>query len=656
MISFGHWILLISLACITSLSQGYKAFANYHSSLLNLTNLKSTDLAAANYLGHESSNFLNKLQEHLETSSRANIVQDYQDYLNSIKPNINNELQKLIMTGFAFNANSDSKFHKFELLHIDYLPLYLKTGDKIFASTLIESKDLPVIDFANLESKVEQGRLKVNPELENLLINKNLDTARSGIIISPDGLKLSDIPNAIRIFADYEIQNKGIKSNKNIKSSAHAQLRLKANTKTALPIQDPPPGPNASSSSNNFAENNSAASTFLAPTFNNRLNLILEAMRLPQRAMIFDSSQKLSANNPIEFVNKKTKAYSAIWQDANEYIKVQLGLAPSGILKAPNGDQINIHKLNFGATANIITNLNDSISTSFTENLDLDMLPNSYKRCSVAKQNFKISGFTIPSGSIIVGTISSSNTDEIPGNRKYHTFRVYDPKTGALVKKFGQQAYRDSACTASTCFDMKAFAVNSQNNFGATVKMEYSTKDLLPQSSAYEANRIWAMIQNDLEKEYITSLYRAGSEWQQKILNDFNDDESIIFGELFSSDNTEEDILQNAGFVLGATNDKVLEEKYNRMISAFKTFALGKIEKWEEPDSTINIKALKDSYNKAYGDYQIYLKKRKDPPLEPVTIAKSTTTAITAAKINSPEPSKSINSKVSTANKKKSKK
>jgi hypothetical protein len=386
------------------------------------------------------------------------------------------------------------------------------------------------------------------------------------------------------------------------------------------------------------------------------LNIVVSSIKLNNNALIFEESQPLSDTNPIHLVNKSNNFYSSLSQDQAGYIKIGIGkLAQTNVVTTVTGATINVAEATFTDLATVTTTITtgDTVAAKIhpertvvkdtIENIEIATLPRFHQRYSVVSDDFRIKGITIPKGSIVVGTLLYNNKQEIPGNRQFQYYRIYDPNTGAMIKTFNLKTYKNSDCTAKTCFDMQQFATNKSNGLGARIFSEFSTEDLFGQLNPIEANKRWTLMQKDLERQSVTGIYKASKDWQLKLLKDLSDQDDVLFDNYFASIGNIEELEQVTTSIFEPilVNDQNAIDKYNHMVQSFKALVYARVS-----DDTESLPALRKKYEKAYDDYQNYMRARN----EKTTIATTSTNTSSTSSTNTPSNTNKGNTNTPAAN------
>lgn len=351
-------------------------------------------------------------------------------------------------------------------------------------------------------------------------------------------------------------------------------------------------------------------------------------MNIPHSQMYYNSSQAISAANPVMVVNTNEGGMTAYHMDADGYLVIRKGnisqnlnnnrqmdmsfVAAGNRSLQNSANLVNIENLNPPAAFNPNT-------ATFTDNhlgtYSVEVIPMGRKRFTTAHTSFRYNNITIPQGAIVVGTIQTGVNQANPNLDRYQYFNFYDANTGAQLGRMSRQTFLDSGCRNSACFDIKKHQYYDNIN-GADVYQEFSVADLLPGRDSFEANAIWMNIQRNLEADFAMGVYKSKTDWQNSLEGDISSQDRVLITQFFEEYEAVEMnistaaaralVLEEFGFQtyqVTDTHTQTLDRLNNAQIDAFIEY--GKV-------VTGNVTRLRDINSREQSALQTFKSARAD--------------------------------------------
>ena len=591
MIGFYSLVFAIGIAFSGFLITTYNGFSKFQSQTNQLVNYETTALASSNRIAKESAEFLTSLKEslrgvnemndpHVTTFLRTGCkaispAELLEELITDLEAHSENQLSSTISYGLKGKED-----YKLELVHSDYIPAKLKDSDKTYVSVILSDKSVILSDKSVILSEakdpmqnfeiqstedlsrfIENEKLKVSKTLLNDLFSEEkveeilTKQDELGLIVSSDGLRMTDLPNGLRLFLNKSVilseaknpmhQDSALDPSSTVQDDTDeylsrtsiAQIRV-GEVEEKIGVVDPPVVVNPPLVNPPVTQPPVVIPPVSEPAIEvRRLELAINMVPLSQRGFLYDSNQPIDINNPLQIINRKEGGYSSIFIRDDGFLQISIG----SISKKLGNQTANIDYFD-KATLSLDTvtlsfddqefNSGDVVKVTEDRKVSLDIDPRGRTSYSVAKKDFIVNDVIVPKGSIIAGIKETGVYEQHPEIGEFEQFRVYDPNTGGLVTYFGQGELKDAGCAGSKdCFDVKQFAQpegTTQNN--ARVFYSFSLQDLMPSSSAYDSVDYWINIQKDLTENMTLGLNSKDAQWQKEELKALNDAMSVYTG------------------------------------------------------------------------------------------------------------------------------
>jgi hypothetical protein len=392
------------------------------------------------------------------------------------------------------------------------------------------------------------------------------------------------------------------------------------------------------------------------------LNLNLSIIPASDRGILYDTSRPIDRSNPIRIINSAQGGYSSLFVQDDQYFNISIGSIPTTLneLKPNPSEKIDLKNLEFLSGAVLqssaqpidlkLANLN------ITESYSLGVTAHGRLRYTTVDQDFRINGFLVPAGFIIVARRKPEMEHKgYPELEDFEDFRVYDPSNSALIKTFDYNSLRSSKCAQGQCFNLNKFATPKETwQFGAKVFSNFSTRDLFNNQSAWQANKLWISMQSNLEAQTILRINSKSETWAKRVLEDLNEDEFNYINHInnFELSKTTDSkqrlaIIKNYfGFTDIAYPDQKAQELHEKIFEDLWNLAISKTRKWQNPNPSLDQNLTKEIIQKrevfisSLSNYEDYLKNYKSPVKTPaVEIASNPQLAPNSpAKAPSPAP------------------
>jgi len=365
----------------------------------------------------------------------------------------------------------------------------------------------------------------------------------------------------------------------------------------------------------------------------NILQLNLSIIPAKNRGILYDTSRPIDFSNPVRIINSLRGGYNSIFVQNDQYYNISIGTIPTSgnSLKPPTKNPIDLKNIKFLKGAILQSSespLNLQLGNiTIKETHSVGM--NSYGRLryTIADKNFRINGFLIPKGFIIVARRKPGLYRKgYPNIQDFEDFRVYNPSNSALVKIFNYQNLKSSGCLSNKCFDMNKFATPRNTwQFGAKIFSNFSTRDLFGNISPWKANKLWISLQSNLEAQTILRINSRFEGWAKRVLKELNEDE---FNYINHINNFEMKNIKNYnqkitlikgyfGFANISYPNKTAKELHENVFKNLWDLAVAKTNKWQNNDpgknTQLDLEIIKkrkifiDSLKK----YETYIKRNK---------------------------------------------
>jgi hypothetical protein len=651
-ISFLAIVFTLSLSAF--LSTSFESFKDYNHQIKDFTNWQETSLASAKRVSMQSSNLLSQIKAQLNScleeysaikdeNQKANYKCETQytgminDFQTSLRQEQSNQLNSTIKFGLDPDLTGTTYLdYSYELYHSDKLPGAYKKGDELYNSSLVKEDQLnDLINVSNLNNFLDSEKLKISSKLlEDLLGKENtklisLTVEKFNLILdTADSLSENQLPNAIKIninfnkrqSIDFGDSNKKIPP-KTLTLSSAGQIKI---TEGNLELEEPtiascntcgcpgvicPPPPSSTPEFNAIREQ---------ITFNQFDNI-------SGRGIYFDNSQKASYLNQINLINTDQGRFTSIYPNSNNYLQINIGtitksslVLSSSVIRA--NQTINPKLVDF-ATVSFEPEppVGHVLNIVGTNNINVDIVPRARKVYMTAKKDFIVNGQLIPSGSILIGTLDAGSSIINPQLKDLANIRVYDRNTGALKQIFKPEERNSNDCAGVSCMDINQFVSSGSNPSleASQVNTSFSTADLFSSKNFHEANRLFTLIQRDLEVSSVTAIYSKKYNWQEDILKeDLNAEQQVLLTEVFEKYDTRTtqgriEIANYLGLSFIRTGEDIKDTLQGRIIDAFVEFAGVKKEffgKQYDPKLKKTSLELRDKFLAYRSIYQDYLR------------------------------------------------
>jgi hypothetical protein len=367
----------------------------------------------------------------------------------------------------------------------------------------------------------------------------------------------------------------------------------------------------------------------------NILNLNLNIIPASDRGILYDTSKPIDSSNPVRVINSSQGGYSSIFVQDDQYYNFSIGTIPTsanGLKPAPT-NKLDLKKITFlrGAVLQSSTApLNLTLANQvITESYSLGVTAHGRLRYTVADKDFRINGFLVPAGFIVVARRKAGLEHRgYPKLDEFEDFRVYDPNNSALVKIFNYNHLKSSKCLNNSCFDMNKFATPKNTwQYGAKIFSNFSTRDLFGNVAPWTANKLWISLQANLEAQTILRINSGYETWARRVLEEFNEDEFNYINhinnyemKLASTRSQKLSLIKEYfGFADIAYPDQKAQELHEKIFENLWSLALAKTQKWQNQNprlkNSLNQSVIqsKNKFLASLTAYQSYLKKQKSP-------------------------------------------
>lgn len=632
-VSFAAIIFTLGLSVF--LNTSFHGFKDYNHQLKDLTNWQETSLASAKRVSAESSTLLSSIKKQLNTcleeysvlnesqrqsfQCETDFDSSFEDFKKSLKANYQNQLNTTIKYGLNPSKNANPyESYDYKLYHSDKLPNAFKKGDELYNSTLVKashlSKEININDF---DYFLDSQTLNIDSQLLKGLVGKDnaslvlANPAQFNINISAnDFLKEETLPNALKLSINFKkrqsIKTQDSSHDKDLSSlrgGAEAipeekvltqdlysvgQLRLNEANVTVTTVVcnkcDCPGYPAC-------PDGGGGPTTPVTNVFQQQITFN-QFDNVSGRGIFFDNSQPASAINQINIVNTNQGRFTSVYPTHDNFLQVSIGTIPktSSVLTQNTSrtrEAINPQLVNFATVTftPAVPNGHD-VNVVGSSNISVDIVPRARKRYMTAQKNFYVNGKLIPKGSILVGTIEPNSPFANPQLKDLSTIRVYDQNTGALRQIFKPGDRNMNECANQACMAIDQFSKSRPavlNLPGSDVVSSFSTRDLFSGKQYHEANRLFTLIQRDLEVNSVTGLYARNHDWQKIIVEqDLNDEQQVLLTQIFEENDSSTPtgqlkIAELLGYDLPPSSNATQNRLYERIKTSFVEFAKEKL-------------------------------------------------------------------------------